>query len=66
MQAQFFHEYAVYFALSFLVLYVLAQVLVSKHPRFQDFSAIQKSVTVKALALFGFILIYILFHVFGG
>lgn len=64
MQAQLFNEYAMYFALGFLLIYVLAQLLVSKHPRFQAFSAIQKSVTVKALALLGFALAYVFFNVF--
>ena len=59
MQTQLFHEYAIYFALGFLVIYVLAQLLVSNHPRFQAFTAIQKSVAVKVLALLGFILAYV-------
>jgi uncharacterized membrane protein (DUF485 family) len=64
MQAQFFNEYAAYLALGFLLIYILAQLLVSKHPRFQAFTAIQKSVTVKVLALGGFVVCYIFFSVF--
>lgn len=64
MQAQFFNEYAAYLALGFLLIYILAQLLVSKHPRFQTFTAIQKSVTVKVLALGGFVVCYIFFSVF--
>jgi uncharacterized membrane protein (DUF485 family) len=64
MQVQLFNEYAIYFALGFLVIYVLAQLLVSKHPRFQALSAIQKSVTVKVIALSGFILVYVFLNLF--
>lgn len=64
MQAQLFNEYAAYLALGFLLIYMLAQLLVSKHPRFQTFTVIQKSVTVKVLALGGFIVGYVLFNLF--
>ncbi len=64
MQVQLFNEYAIFFALGFLVIYVLAQLLVSKHPRFQALSAIQKSVTVKVIALSGFILVYVFLNLF--
>lgn len=65
MHAQFFNEYATYLALGFLLVYVLAQLLVSKHPRFQTFTAIQKSVAVKVLALGGFVVAYVFFRVFA-
>lgn len=64
MPVQLFNEYAIFFALGFLVIYVLAQLLVSKHPRFQALSAIQKSVTVKVIALSGFILVYVFLNLF--
>ncbi|QEY12972.1 hypothetical protein [Cellvibrio sp. KY-YJ-3] len=64
MPVQLFNEYAIFFALGFLVIYVLAQLLVSKHPRFQALSAIQKSVTVKVIALSGFILVYVILNLF--
>lgn len=63
MLNQLFNDYAAYLALGFLLIYVLAQLLVSKHPRFQQFTPIQKSVTVKLLALVGFTLAYILFAI---
>ncbi len=63
MPNQLFNDYAAYLALGFLLIYVLAQLLVSKHPRFQQFTPIQKSVTVKLLALVGFTLAYILFAI---
>ena len=66
MQAQFFNDNAVYLALGFLLLYVLAQLLVSKHSRFQAFTPIQKSVTVKVLALVSFIVLYVLFRIFAS
>lgn len=64
MQTQFFNEYAIYLALGFLLIYMLAQLLVSKYSRFQAFTAIQKSVTVKLLALGGFVVCYVFFSVF--
>lgn len=66
MQAQLFNEYAIYFALGFLVIYVLAQLLVTKHPRFQSFSAIQKSIAVKVMALLGLVLAYVFLSFFVG
>lgn len=63
MPNQLFNDYAAYLALGFLLIYVLAQLLVSKHPCFQQFTPIQKSVTVKLLALVGFTLAYILFAI---
>jgi len=64
MQSQFFNNNATYLALGFLLVYVAAQLLVSKHPRFQAFTPIQKSVAVKVLALVSFIVLYALSQVF--
>lgn len=60
MKAELFSQYAFYWAGCFLVIYVLSQLLVSKHPRFQFLSAIQKSLLVKVLAIGGFGLAYML------
>lgn len=60
MKEQLFSEYALHWAGGFLLIYVLAQLLVFKHSRFQFLSAIQKSVTVKVIALCGFVLAYLL------
>ncbi|HTF95809.1 MAG TPA: hypothetical protein VL995_06745 [Cellvibrio sp.] len=59
MKEQLFNEYALYWAGGFMVVYVLAQLLVSRHSRFQFLSPIQKSVTVKVIALCGFVLAYL-------
>jgi len=58
------NQYALYWAGGFMLIYVLAQLLVSKHPRFQFLSAIQKSVAVKLIALVGFMAAYGLVRVF--
>lgn len=54
MKSEIFSQYALHWAGAFLLIYVLAQLLVAKHPRFQFLSPIQKSVLVKILALVGF------------
>lgn len=60
MQTELFNQYALHWAGGFLLIYVLAQLLVSKHPRFQLLSPIQKSVLVKVIAIGGFGLAYVL------
>jgi hypothetical protein len=60
MQAELFNQYALHWAGGFLLIYVLAQLLVTKHSRFQFLSAIQKSVLVKVIAIGGFGLAYVL------
>lgn len=59
MKEQLFSEYALHWAGGFMLIYVLAQLLVSKHARFQFFSPIQKSVAVKVIALIGFVVAYL-------
>lgn len=59
MKAELFNQYALHWAAGFLVIYVLSQLLVSKHSRFQFLSAIQKSVLVKVIAICGFGLAYV-------
>lgn len=53
-----FNDYAFQWALGFFAIYLIAQFVVSKHPFFQTFSQIQKSITVKLLALIGFVVVY--------
>lgn len=60
MKSEIFSQYALHWAGGFLLIYVLAQLLVTKHPRFQFLSAIQKSVLVKLIAIGGFGLAYVL------
>ncbi len=60
MKAELFSQYALHWAAGFLVVYVLVQLLVAKHPRFQFLSAIQKSILVKVLAIGGFGLTYLI------
>lgn len=62
MKAELFNQYAFHWAVGFLLIYVLAQLLVSKYPRFQFLSAIQKSLLVKVIAIGGFGLVYVLFQ----
>lgn len=62
MKAELFNQYALHWAGGFLLIYVLAQLLVSKYPRFQFLSAIQKSLLVKVIAIGGFGLVYVLFQ----
>ena len=66
MKAELFNQYAIYWAGGFLVVYVLSQLLVSKHPRFQFLSALQKSLLVKLIAIGAFGLIYVLVQFLVG
>ncbi|MCE3252773.1 MAG: hypothetical protein K0Q67_1793 [Cellvibrio sp.] len=59
MKSELFSQYALHWAGGFLLIYVLAQLLVAKHPRFQFLSAIQKSILVKLIAISGFGLAYV-------
>lgn len=59
MKAELFNQYALHWAGGFLLIYVLAQLLVAKHSRFQFLSPIQKSVLVKLIAIGGFGLAYV-------
>jgi len=60
MKSELFDQYALHWAGAFLLIYVLSQLIVAKHPRFQFLSAIQKSVLVKVMALSGFALAYLI------
>lgn len=51
MKAELFNQYALHWAGAFLLIYVLVQLLVAKHSRFQFLSALQKSVLVKVVAI---------------
>ncbi|MDO8344236.1 MAG: hypothetical protein Q7T48_13630 [Cellvibrio sp.] len=62
MKAELFNQYALYWAGGFLLIYVLVQLLVAKHPRFQFLSALQKSLLVKVMAIGAFGLVYVLFQ----
>lgn len=53
-----FSEYALLWAGGFLLVYVVAQLAVSRLSLFQNYSAIQKSVAVKVIALLAFVLAY--------
>ncbi|WP_062067222.1 hypothetical protein [Cellvibrio sp. OA-2007] len=66
MKVELFNQYALYWAGGFLVVYVLAQLLVSKHSRFQFLSAIQKSLLVKLIAISAFALTYVFVQVVAG
>ncbi len=63
MNEQLFNDYALHWAGGFLCIYVLVQLLVSKHPRFQFLSPIQKSIAVKIIAISGFVLAYVIVKV---
>jgi hypothetical protein len=52
------NEFALYWALGFMAIYLVAQLAVSKLDAFKHFSRIQKSVLVKVLALVFFALGY--------
>lgn len=62
MKAELFNQYALHWAAGFLLIYVMSQLLVSKHPRFQFLSALQKSLLVKVMAIGGFVMVYVLFQ----
>lgn len=53
-----FSQYALLWAGGFLLVYVVVQLAVSRLPLFQNYSAIQKSLTVKVIALLVFVLAY--------
>lgn len=59
MKSELFSQYALHWAGGFLLIYVLAQLLVAKHSRFQFLSPIQKSVMVKLIAISSFGLAYV-------
>ena len=59
MKEELFSQYALHWAGGFLLIYVLVQLLVAKHSRFQFLSPIQKSILVKVLAIGGFGLAYL-------
>lgn len=62
MKTELFNQYALHWAGGFLLIYVLSQLLVSKHPRLQFLSALQKSLLVKVMAIGGFGLVYVVFQ----
>lgn len=66
MNEQLVSQYALHWAAGFLVIYVLMQLLVSKHPRFQTWSAMRKSMAVKFFSLLGFIALYGLAKAMGA
>ena len=59
MKTELFNQYALHWAGGFLLIYIAAQLFVSKHPRFQFLSPIQKSVLVKVIAISCFGLAYV-------
>lgn len=58
------NQYALMWALGFLLVYVFAQLAVSRLAFFQRYSPIQKSISVKVIALLTFILLYGLVQIF--
>lgn len=60
------NDQAIYWAVGFLVIYILAQLLVSYHPFFASFSQIKKSITVKGIALLGFVAAYVALRLWVG
>lgn len=54
-----FNDQAMIWAISFLVVYVAAQVFVARHPRFASYSPIKRSLAVKVISLAGFTLAYV-------
>lgn len=58
MSEQLVSQYALHWAIGFLVVYVLMQLLIAKHPRFQAWSPMRKSLAVKVISLLGFIVLY--------
>lgn len=59
-----FNEYALLWAGGFLLVYVVTQLAVLRLPLFQNYSAIQKSVIVKVIALLAFVLAYGIVKIF--
>lgn len=57
-EAPVVNQYALYWALCFFVIYLLSQWMVLKHPVFGKLTQMQKSVTVKLLAVIGFVVAY--------
>ena len=51
-------------AIAFIAVYVVAQLLVSYHPRFKAMEPIKKSISVKLIALGTFVLLYLVAIVF--
>jgi hypothetical protein len=62
METQLFDNYAIYWGLGFLLVYLAAQLFVMKHPWFANYSQLKKSFTVKIVALIGFVLLYAGIH----
>lgn len=58
MSEQLVGQYALHWAIGFLGVYLLMQLLVSRHPRFQAWSAMRKSLAVKVFSLLGFVALY--------
>ena len=59
MKEELFNQYALHWAGGFMLIYVLTALLVSRHPRCQFLTPIQRSITVKILAICGFALAYV-------
>ncbi len=66
MNEQLVNQYALHWAFGFLVVYLLVQLLVSKHPFFQQWSPVRKSLAVKIFALLGFSGIYLLVKILAA
>ncbi len=56
------HTYA--WAIGFIAVYVVAQLLVSYHPRFKTMEPIKRSISVKVIALATFVLLYVVAALF--
>lgn len=63
MSESLVNQYALHWAIGFLVVYLVVQLLVSKHAFFQSWSPVRKSLAVKIIALVGFTLLYVLVKV---
>ena len=65
MNSSFFDQDALYWVGGFILIYTLAQVLVSKHSRFASLSEVHKKIAVKILAIGSFTLAYLLVKLSG-
>ena len=66
MNNSFFDQYALYWVGGLVLIYTLAHLLVSKHPRFESLSEVHKKIAVKLLAIGTFITVYVFVKVLGA
>jgi len=66
MNSSFFDQDALYWVGGFILIYTLAQLLVSRHSRFASLSEARKKIAVKFLAIGSFTLVYLLVKLSGA